>query len=81
MNNTIIVKKACNSILQPHELSQNLNNLLGWRGDCSSVGKSSTSQSGDPGSNPNGGLTQITQCMNERGKILPAVKVILHQLA
>ncbi len=34
----------------------------------SSVGKSSASQSGDPGSNPSEGLTQVTQCMNERGR-------------
>ncbi len=45
----------------------------------SSVGKSSASQSGDLGSNPGGGLNRVTECMNERG--LPAVKVILHQLA
>ncbi len=30
--------------------------------------KSSTSQAGDPGLNPGGGLTQVTQCMNERGR-------------
>ncbi len=37
-----------------------------WGSD-SSVGKSSASQSGDPGSNPSGGLTWVTQFMNERG--------------
>ncbi len=39
---------------------------LGWRD--SSVGKLSASQSGTPGSNPGGGLTWVTQCMNERGR-------------
>ncbi len=34
----------------------------------SSDGKSSASQAGDPGLNPGGGLTQVTQCMNERGR-------------
>ncbi len=34
------------------------------RGRDSSIGKSSASQSGDPGSNPSGGLTQVTQCIN-----------------
>ncbi len=38
----------------------------GWRD--SSVGKSSTSQAGDPGLNPSGGLTRVTQCMNEMGR-------------
>ncbi len=28
----------------------------------------STSQAGDPGSNPGGCLTRVTQCMNERGR-------------
>ncbi len=37
-------------------------------GRDSSVGKSSACQFGDPGSNPSGGLTQVTQCMNERGR-------------
>ncbi len=35
-------------------------------GRDSSVGKSSASHAGDLGSNPSGGLTQVTQCMNER---------------
>ncbi len=34
----------------------------------SSVGKSATSQAGEPGSNPGGVLTRVTQCMNERGR-------------
>ncbi len=34
----------------------------------SSVGKLSASQAGDPGSNLGGGLTWVTQCMNERGR-------------
>ncbi len=47
------------------------------RGRDSSVGKSSASQSvelgsasqsGDLTSNPGEGLTQVTQCMNERGR-------------
>ncbi len=38
---------------------------IGWD---SSVGKSSASQAGDPGSNPGEGLTCVTQCMNEMGK-------------
>ncbi len=33
-----------------------------------SVGKSSASEAGDPGLNPGGGLTQVTQCFNERGR-------------
>ncbi len=43
------------------------NKYLGGGGD-SSVGKSSASQTGDPGSNHGGGLTWVTQCMNERGR-------------
>ncbi len=38
------------------------------RGRDSSVGKSSSSQDGDPLSYPSGGLTQITKCMNESGR-------------
>ncbi len=38
------------------------------KGRDSSVGKSSVSQAGDPGSNPSGGLTRVTQCMNEMGR-------------
>ncbi len=34
----------------------------------SSVDKSSTSHSGDKGSNPGGGLTRVTQCMYVRGR-------------
>ncbi len=45
-----------------------LDTNLAIGGRDSSVGKSSASQSGDPGSNPGGGLTRITQCMNERGR-------------
>ncbi len=41
-------------------------NLVFGEGD-SSVGKFA-SQAWDPGSNPSGGLTQVTQCMNERGR-------------
>ncbi len=37
-------------------------------GRDSSVGKSSPSQAGDLGSNHDGGLTRVTQCMNERGR-------------
>ncbi len=37
-------------------------------GRDSSVSKSSASQPGDSGSNPSGSLTQVTQCMNERGR-------------
>ncbi len=37
-------------------------------GRDSSVGKSSTSQAGDQGSNPDEGLNWVTQCMNERGR-------------
>ncbi len=40
---------------------------MGGVGD-SSDGKSSASQAVDAGSNPSGGLTCVTQCMNERGK-------------
>ncbi len=36
------------------------------RGRDSSVGKLSASQAGDLVLNPGGGLTQVTQCMNER---------------
>ncbi len=61
-----------------HILSNIVFRKIGGRD--SSVGKSSASQSRDPGSNPGGGLTRVTQCMKE-GKRLPAVKVILHQLA
>ncbi len=42
--------------------------MISLYGKDSSVGKSSTSQAGDPGSNPSGGLTQGNQCMNERGR-------------
>ncbi len=38
------------------------------KGRDSSVGKSSASQSGDSCSNPSGGMTRVTQCMNERGR-------------
>ncbi len=41
--------------------------IQSWGRD-SSVGKSSASQAGDPGSNPSGDLTQVIQCMNERGR-------------
>ncbi len=37
-------------------------------GRDSLVGKLSTSQSGDPGSNPSCDLIQINQCKNERGR-------------
>ncbi len=37
-----------------------------YGGRDSTVGKSSASHAGDPGSNPGGSLTQVTQCMNER---------------
>ncbi len=37
-------------------------------GRDSSVGKSSASQTGDPGSNLGRGLTRVTKCMNERGR-------------
>ncbi len=43
---------------------------LQWGRD-SSVGKSSASHAGNPGSNPGGGLTRVIQSMNERGKRLP----------
>ncbi len=36
-------------------------------GRDSSVDKSSSSQAGDLGSSPGGGLNQLTQCMNESG--------------
>ncbi len=39
-----------------------------YGGGDKSVGKSSASQSGEPGSNPGGGLTWVTQCMNEKGR-------------
>ncbi len=42
------------------------NSRVGGEGD-SSVGESS-SQAGDLGSNPSGGLTQVIQCMIERGR-------------
>ncbi len=42
--------------------------LLILEGRDSSVGKSFTSQAGDPGSNPGGDLTWVTQCMDERGR-------------
>ncbi len=47
----------------------------------SSVDKSSTFQSGDPGSNPIGGLDSGHSVHEWEGMRLPAVKVILHQLA
>ncbi len=50
-------------------------------GRDSSVGKLFAFQAEELGSNPGGGLTWVTQYMNERGRDLPAVKVILHQLA
>ncbi len=37
-------------------------------GGNSLVGKSSTSHAGDPGSNHGGGLTQVNQTVNERGR-------------
>ncbi len=40
--------------------------ILGCWGTDSSVGKSSTSQAGDLGLNPSGGLIRVTKCMNER---------------
>ncbi len=33
-----------------------------------SVGKSSASHAGDPGSNPGGDLTLVTQFMNDKGR-------------
>ncbi len=51
----------------------NFKNLESWildleGGKDSSVGKSSAPPAGDPGSNPGGSLTRVTQCMNERGR-------------
>ncbi len=42
---------------------------------------SSVGKSGNPGSIPVGGLTRVTQCTEWEWKRLPAVKVVLHQLA
>ncbi len=44
---------------------------LSWSGGGgrdSSVGKSSASQAWGPGLNPSGGLSRVTQCMDERGR-------------
>ncbi len=46
----------------------------------SSVGKSSASQSGDSGSNPGGGLTQVIQCMNERRRDYQPILISLLSL-
>ncbi len=55
-----------------HKITQKHSNDYLWGRD-SSVGKLFASQSGDPGSNPGGGLTgggltRVTQGMNERGR-------------
>ncbi len=47
-------------------LQQKIGKNFEGGGRDSSVGKSSTYQSRDLGLNPGGGLTRVTQCMNER---------------
>ncbi len=64
------------------QIPSNWRILIAWLGGRdSSVGKSSASQAGDPGSNPGLGLTSGHPIHEREGKRLPAVKVILHQLA
>ncbi len=48
--------------------SDMLLNIICLLGGRDSSIKLSTSQAGDPGSNPGGELTWVTQCMNERGR-------------
>ncbi len=55
---SLIIK--CNIQIQETSLAMLLGTIC--------FGKSSASQVGDPGLNPGGGLTRVTQCMNERGK-------------
>ncbi len=54
--------------------------MKNW-GGIAQFGKSSASHAEDVSLNPGGGLTQVTPMHELEGKRLPAVKVILEQLA